>query len=74
MAQYLQSAYQLSAGDAYALAWSGVSDSSVWQNASDQTPFPLGDTGGSLTKTELNSNMSKFMDYEAFKTGIPVCQ
>ena len=32
------------------------------------------DWGGSLTKPQLNSNMSKFMDYEAFKTGIPVCQ
>nr|WP_199082471.1 hypothetical protein [Pedobacter sp. ASV19] len=69
MAAYLKQAYNLSSTDAYALAWSGVSDSKAFQEATADTIFSMAD-GNVLTKSDI-SNLSA--QFNGGIKGTPIC-
>ncbi|RYF14393.1 MAG: hypothetical protein EOO42_17895 [Flavobacteriales bacterium] len=54
MALYLKQYLSLDLKDAYALAWSGVPDSKVFQDADDQFEFTMSD-GNKITKAETRN-------------------
>lgn len=78
MATYLSSSFGISLKDAYALAWSGVSDSQAWSNASLDFEFTMSD-GNKITKQEtLNLSgpyklSTKKIENTGFTKGTKIC-
>lgn len=74
MATYLQVYFQIPLKDAYALAWSGVSDSRVYQDASLDYGFKMYD-GNTITKLEtaVLSSYYKDLNTESTSKGEPIC-
>lgn len=54
MASYLTQYFGMQIKDAYALAWSGIPDSKVFENAIDDFEFTMSD-GNKITKAETRN-------------------
>lgn len=70
MASYLNLAYNISLRDAYALAWSGVSDSKAFKEAETDTPFKMSD-GNIITKSDIGNVSAQF---NAGSMGTSICK
>ncbi|KAI9549139.1 hypothetical protein GHT06_007010 [Daphnia sinensis] len=75
MAVYLQNYFNIPLKDAYALAWSGVSDSKAWDLAALSFEFTMID-GNKITKQETLNLSGPYKDngnQPQYKKGIGIC-